>query len=89
MLGKARGPRGVEGDPPQCDLCLDGPKLVQISLRDCHPVNALRGELYELACMSNRNNLVWTDQDMNVPGPARRSLGLPVDGADPPHCRVC
>ena len=67
VLGKPAVPVAWKGSRPNVIYAWTGRSWYQISLRDCqHPVDALRGRLYELACMSNRNNLVWTDQDMNV-----------------------
>ena len=67
VLGKPAVPVAWKGSRPNVIYAWTGRNWYQISLRDSqHPVDALRGRLYELACMSNRNNLVWTDQDMNV-----------------------
>ena len=67
VLGKPAVPVAWKGRYPDVIYAWTGRSWYQISPRDWeHPVDALRGKLYELACMSNRNNLVWTDQDMNV-----------------------
>lgn len=67
VLGNPAVPVAWKGRYPDVIYAWTGRSWYQISLQEWqHPVDALRGKLYELACMSNRNNLVWTDQDMNV-----------------------
>ena len=67
VLGKPAVPVAWKGRRPDVIYAWTGRSWYQIALRESeHPVDALRGRLYELACMSNRNNLIWTDQDMNV-----------------------
>lgn len=67
VLGKPAVPVAWRGRRPEVIYAWTGRSWYQISLREWeHPVDALRGKLYELTCMSNKNNTVWTDQDMNV-----------------------
>ncbi|WP_158612280.1 hypothetical protein [Fretibacterium sp. OH1220_COT-178] len=67
VLSKPAVPVAWKGRRPDVIYAWTGRSWYQIDLDEWEsPVDVLRGKLYELTCMSNRNNLVWTDQDMNV-----------------------
>ena len=67
VLGKPAVPVAWKGRHPSVIYAWTGRNWYQLSLREWeHPVDSLRGRLYELTYMSNKNNLIWTDQDMTV-----------------------